>query len=63
MTVVCKNEEYDELDEYVYSARKAAGYEYNDKLIFGIQPGCATKLKIALKVAAIHFHPFSIGTE
>lgn len=30
---MCNNSEYDELDEYVYSARKLSGYDYNDKFM------------------------------
>lgn len=31
--IVCNNTEFDELDEYVYSARKMNGYDYNDRFM------------------------------
>ena len=35
--VVCKNDEYEALDEYVYSVRKLTNYDYNEKLSVPIQ--------------------------
>lgn len=34
--IVCLNREYDDLEEYVYSARKKTKYDYNDKILIGI---------------------------
>jgi hypothetical protein len=50
--VVCN--EFEELDEYVFSARKVAGYDYNDKLIMAVQGKQLVPLKIALKVQFNH---------
>ncbi len=55
LLVLCNNKEYESLDEYVYSARKTTGYEYNEKIIIALSGRNPITLKIAIKVT-INFH-------
>ena len=48
--ILCTNPEYDDLDEYVFSARKLNGYDYNDKFMLACPGQKSFSLKIALKV-------------
>ena len=52
--VICLslNEEFHDLDEYVYSIRNPPKFQYNDKIILQILPNDATNFKIAVKVPA-----------
>lgn len=46
---ICENTEYDDLEEYVYSARKTTNFEYHDKILSTLTKK-ACVVKIAIKV-------------
>ena len=48
--VGCKNEELNNLDEYVYSITKIEKCDYNEKLLFVLPAGSSLKTMLALKV-------------
>ena len=50
LKIDCLNEDYDKLEEYVFSARKVSNYDYNDKLTILIPPFKSIGVKIAQKV-------------
>lgn len=49
---ICENTEYDDLEEYVYSARKTTNFEYHDKILSTLTKK-ACVVKIAIKVNQI----------
>lgn len=49
---ICENMEYDDLEEYVYSARKTTNFEYHDKILSTLTKK-ACVVKIAIKVNQI----------
>ncbi|CAK71191.1 unnamed protein product (macronuclear) [Paramecium tetraurelia] len=51
--VVCNNTEFDDLDEYVYSARKLNGYDYKDRFMLACPGQKQFSMKVALKVPNI----------
>lgn len=48
--IVCEDEEFDKLEEYVFSMRKSGGYEYNDRYVILQNPGIRSLYKVAVKV-------------
>jgi hypothetical protein len=46
----CHNAEFDDLDEYVFSLRKASVMEYNDQFYVMLSPSATLNMKVALKV-------------
>ena len=38
INTICLNQEFETLDEYVYSIRKNNNYDYNEKFIFLLAP-------------------------
>ena len=38
INIMCLNQEFETLDEYVYSIRKNNNYDYNEKFIFLLAP-------------------------
>ena len=38
INTICLNQEFETLDEYVYSIRKYNNYDYNEKFIFLLAP-------------------------
>ena len=48
-TVLCYDDELNELDEYVFSVRKDENYDYNENIISKILPNETVKLFVALK--------------
>ena len=60
--VICLNQEYEELDEYVFSVRKTNVYDYNDKLVVALQGKQPLGMKVALKVPNSREPAFVKGT-
>ncbi|CAD8148655.1 unnamed protein product [Paramecium pentaurelia] len=60
--VICNNTEFDDLDEYVYSARKLNGYDYNDRFMLACPAQKQFSMKIALKVPNIKEQKGLFGT-
>ena len=48
-TVLCFDDEMNELDEYVFSVRKEDNYEYNESQVCKIGANGSAKLFVALK--------------
>ena len=48
-TVLCFDDELNELDEYIFSVRSEENYDYNENIISKIQPNESVKLFLALK--------------
>lgn len=49
ITARCNNKVYDDLDEYVWSLRKASILDYNDKFYVHLSSSSSISLKVALK--------------
>ncbi|CAD8053921.1 unnamed protein product [Paramecium primaurelia] len=60
--VVCNNTEFDDLDEYVYSARKLNGYDYKDRFMLACPAQKQFNMKVALKVPNIKDQKGLFGT-
>lgn len=59
--VVCANTEFDDLDEYVYSARKLSGYDYNDRFMLACPAHKQFSMKVALKVPNVREQKSIVG--
>lgn len=53
VTVISEDEEFDHLDEYVFSMRRTGSYDYNDKYLIAQSPMLKCLYKIAVKIPLI----------
>lgn len=52
--ILCLNETFNELDEYVFSMRRTGGYEYNDNFLIVQAPWVKSMYKVAIKIPCVH---------
>ena len=52
--IVCLNEKFNLLDEYVYSMRRTGGFEYNDNFLIVQAPWVKSNYKVAIKIPCVY---------